>query len=451
MTKHIISEKLKSNLSSISSISESNVATTLDDAYYTKISAGQNTTVKINDSFSDVAAKIFNLIDLNRKDRKLENKLVESEDDVVEKYSKVEDIPKKEGKTDEAGMDSVIEVYEGWRLYSYWQKLNNGNNLAKLIGWFKNIGKNMFDLKWLKDIANIGLDVVKNALKLSETALKFVPSAARIGLGIGSAVGLSKLIAGGESGGASYNAANRGLVDNSKTQIRKYSGNENFSAMTVGEISRRQHLPRNDPDYISAVGKYQMIRITMDEAINKGFVKTSDIFSPDVQEKLFSEYLINEKRPEIVKYIQASPDDPGIINGSLLDNALAGLSNEFASVEYKSGSGKSKSGQRASISAEEASNELLTMRLDFQNVNNTASVAETTSSNPPTIKWSEDQVVEKVSGKKLNDISKKSSFIVKNGVKVFIQPVITQTESDNASSSIESPTLPDMPAINQKM
>lgn len=458
MTKHIISEKLKSNLSSISSMTDSNVSTTLDDAYYTKISGGQNTTVRMNDSFADIAAKIFNLIDLNKQDRKRESKLIEPEEVVEEKYTKVEpENNKGETKPDELDTVRAIEVYEGWRIYEYWKMLKSGDTLTKLISWFKSVGQNIFEFKWLKDIATFGLDIVKGAMKLAETALKFVPSAgtiARIGVGVGSAVGMAKLIASGESGKDAYNAANRGLVDDSKTKIRKYTGGENFSGMTVGEISRRQHLSRNDSEYISAVGKYQMIRITMDDAIRRGFVKPSETFSPEVQDRLFSEYLIKGKRPEIVKYLEASPDDPGIINGSLLDGALAGLSNEFASVEYKSGSGVSKSGQAASISAEQASAELLAMRNETQGIKPTPTetpAPTTTSTTPtsPTIHW-KPEPVETTKGSKLNESSKDRPYTMNNGVKFFVQPIIQQTNSTGSTSTIETPTDPDLSAYFAK-
>jgi hypothetical protein len=450
MTKHIISEKLKTNLSSIASIPESNVTTTLDDAYHTKISGGQNTSIKMNDSFSDIAAKILNLISLNKADRKHQSKLIESDLDGIpqEKYSKIEDSGSDsiETKTDELNTENIILGYESWRLYRYWKMLKSGDTLTKLVSWFSRIGKKIFDFKWIKDIATYGLDIIKGALKLSEVALKFVPGAgtmARIGVGVGvgvgGVIGMSKLIASGESGKDNYNAANRGLVEAADstpekrkytTKIRKYSGNENFSGMTIGEISRRQHLPRSDPDYIHAVGKYQMIRGTMDDAIRLGFAKKSDIFDAKKQEYLFSEYLIKAKRPEIVKYLNASPDDPGILNGKLLDGALAGLSKEFASVEYKPGSGVSFSNQKASISAEQASAELLAMRNETQGVESSKS----------TQVQAQPENVEKLTGTELNEKSKNRSYVVNNGTKVFIQPIIQQTNTQTEGANYSTPT-----------
>jgi len=455
MTKHIISEKLKNNLSNINSASESNVSN-MDDPFYSKISAGQNTAVKMNDSFSDIAAKIFNLIALNKKDRKQNSKIIREEEPQVERYSKIESDtgePKVKPKPDEMDTEAIIEGYEAWRIYEYWKMLKSGDNLAKLMNWVKGVNKNILDFKWLKDIANFGLNIVKTVFSTVQSNLGMIGTISRIGLGVGSAVGMSKLIAGGESGkdkfgNDNYNAANRGLVDGSKTEIRKYSGGENFSGMTVGEISRRQHLSRNDSEYISAVGKYQMIRMTMDDAIRRGFVKPSETFSSDVQERLFSEYLIKGKRPEIVKYLEAAPDDPGIINGSLLDSALRGLSQEFASVEYKSGSGVSTSGQKASISAEQASAELLAMRNETQGIKpaTTETPAPTTLPSTivlPTVTTGEN--LSKQSTEQKHNKKQSNTVIMTQKTYKYIPYVVP----DSTQNSIKT-TSNDMPLINQR-
>lgn len=65
----------------------------------------------------------------------------------------------------------------------------------------------------------------------------------------------------GESGAAGYNAWNRGTGNNG---IRPATHDMDFSRLSLGEVQRMQHLNRNDPDFVFAVGKYQIIPATME-------------------------------------------------------------------------------------------------------------------------------------------------------------------------------------------
>lgn len=77
---------------------------------------------------------------------------------------------------------------------------------------------------------------------------------------------LGSLIARGEGG---YNDYNRGTYTkpNGKQDILPANQDIDFSQMTIAELQRRQHLPKSDPNFVFAVGKYQIIPGTMSEVV----------------------------------------------------------------------------------------------------------------------------------------------------------------------------------------
>lgn len=117
-----------------------------------------------------------------------------------------------------------------------------------------------------------------------------------------------------------YGAYNRGKAgDTSVPQI-------DITKLTIGQIMQMQASGK-----MFAVGKYQMIPVTLKEAINnkKIGLKESDVFSPQNQEKLFM-YLLY-KRPSLMSYIEGKSDD--------IDAAVNDLAKEFASLPTTSGKG----------------------------------------------------------------------------------------------------------------
>ena len=107
---------------------------------------------------------------------------------------------------------------------------------------------------------------------------------------------LSNLIGRGEG---DYNSCNRGNAGDAGRAI-------NLTDMTVGEIIRRQHLPHNDPAYLFAVGKFQMVgppANTMTETVRALGIDSNAKFTPDLQERMFANYLIDGKRPAVNDYI----------------------------------------------------------------------------------------------------------------------------------------------------
>ncbi|ATE71944.1 peptidoglycan-binding protein [Lysobacter capsici] len=169
---------------------------------------------------------------------------------------------------------------------------------------------------------------------------------------------LSALISGGEGGYNSYNQGRAG--DANGAQIE-------FSAMTVGEIMRRQRLHETNPGHpeeLFAVGKYQMTPETMREAVAKLGIDGNTPFTPELQDRLFSDYLVDEKRPDVRAYITGAGGEQD------LKAAQLALAREFASVAdpttNKSYYDGDAGGNSASITAAQSAAALEQMREQYQ-------------------------------------------------------------------------------------
>ncbi len=160
------------------------------------------------------------------------------------------------------------------------------------------------------------------------------------------------------SGEGNYNSFNRGRAGDS-------GGKEiDFSQMTVAEVMRRQDLASGDPNRLFAVGKYQVIPGTMEEAVKALNVDPNAKFTPQLQERIFADYLIDEKRPSVRDYITGKTGPEG------LGRAQLALAQEFASVADPR-TGKSfydgdSAGNSASISAKQVGDALNQMREQYQ-------------------------------------------------------------------------------------
>ncbi|MCU4419880.1 tape measure protein [Acinetobacter lwoffii] len=146
------------------------------------------------------------------------------------------------------------------------------------------------------------------------------------------------------SGEGNYNSVNLGQKGGYKASTR------NLTDMTVAQILSAQRAKE-----FNAAGKYQTINSTLQEAVDKGVVSSAEKFTAEVQERIFKQYLVAIKRPEIKGFITGS-------NKATLNDALLGSAKEFASVanpstgkSYYAGQGNNK----ASISAEKMTESLL--------------------------------------------------------------------------------------------
>jgi hypothetical protein len=163
---------------------------------------------------------------------------------------------------------------------------------------------------------------------------------------------LGELIARGEGDYGTFNRGNAG--DSPRKRI-------DFSQMTMRDIMALQSLPPGNSRRLFAVGKYQVIPVTMRGAVAALGIGADEKFGPPLQEKVFRSYLIAGKRPSVKQYITGQ-------NNDLLGAQLA-LALEFASVadpntgrSHYGGSG----GNRASIKVSEIATALNAERATYQ-------------------------------------------------------------------------------------
>lgn len=166
----------------------------------------------------------------------------------------------------------------------------------------------------------------------------------------------------GESGAAGYNAYNRGTYTDANGRERIRPGNPpmDFSRFTLGEIQDMQDLPRRDPDRVFAIGKYQIIPGTMDAAVARLGLDRNQPFTPELQDRIFSEYLLRDKQPSVHDYIEGRP-------GATLQQAQHGLAREWASFGDPNNGGRSYYGgaNRAHITLEQSAAALDQMRTEY--------------------------------------------------------------------------------------
>jgi hypothetical protein len=163
---------------------------------------------------------------------------------------------------------------------------------------------------------------------------------------------LGQLIARGEGDYGTFNRGNAG--DSPRKRI-------DFSQMTIRDIMALQSLPPGNGRRLFAVGKYQVIPVTMRGAVAALGIGPDEKFGPPLQEKVFRNYLIADKRPKVKNYITGKNND--------LFGAQLALALEFASVadpntgrSHYGGSG----GNRASIKTAETAAALNTERATYQ-------------------------------------------------------------------------------------
>lgn len=169
---------------------------------------------------------------------------------------------------------------------------------------------------------------------------------------------LRDLIHRGESQNRGYNDYNGGTYTGSdgRQHIRESSQSIDFSSMTLGEVQARQHRGE-----LFAVGLYQVIPGTMDSAVASLNLDPKQRFTPELQDRIFSEYLVTDKRPEVRDYITGK-------SGASLHAAEVAMSLEWASFGDPDKGGASHYGgaNSASISVRECGEALQQMRADYQ-------------------------------------------------------------------------------------
>jgi hypothetical protein len=187
-------------------------------------------------------------------------------------------------------------------------------------------------------------------------------SAPVTGGALGAGGPLGQLIARGEGDYGTFNRGNAGDSPGKKI---------NFAQMTMRDIMALQSLPPGNGQRLFAVGKYQVIPVTMRGAVAALGIGADEKFGPPLQEKVFRNYLIASKRPKVKAFITGQSND--------LFAAQLALALEFASVadpntgrSHYGGSG----GNRSSIKIAETATALNAERAAYQ-----AKIAAGTSPN----------------------------------------------------------------------
>lgn len=119
-----------------------------------------------------------------------------------------------------------------------------------------------------------------------------------------------------------YNAANNGRsMDLGRNGLSKVFGRD-ASEVTVGQI-----LLAQDQWRIHAVGRYQIIGVTLKSLVKARCISGSQLFTAAVQDKAFV-CLIKRNRPNVWHYIST---------GQGITAAANGMSREWASMPYTHG------------------------------------------------------------------------------------------------------------------
>lgn len=170
----------------------------------------------------------------------------------------------------------------------------------------------------------------------------------------------------GESGVPGYNAYNRGTHWDAQKHKNVLVGADHpidFSKLTLGQVMDMQALPSRDSDRLFAVGKYQIIPQTLENAVRTLHLDRNQPFSHEIQDRIFSEYLIKDKRPQVRDYLMGK-------EAATLQSAQHSLAQEWASFPDPAKNGASyysKDGvNKAHISLDQSANALKEMRASYK-------------------------------------------------------------------------------------
>ncbi|WP_230973144.1 mannosyl-glycoprotein endo-beta-N-acetylglucosamidase [Burkholderia vietnamiensis] len=156
-----------------------------------------------------------------------------------------------------------------------------------------------------------------------------------------------RLISRGEG---DYNSVNRGARGGYR------AGTENLEGMTLAQVMAAQRAGQ-----FNAAGRYQIIGSTLAEAARSLRLNGDEVFDRRLQDRIFEQYLVRNKRRAIADYVEGRSDD--------LRGALRAASREWASVADPD-TGRShyagKGNNRASITAAEMEAALRNTRATYQ-------------------------------------------------------------------------------------
>jgi len=99
----------------------------------------------------------------------------------------------------------------------------------------------------------------------------------------------------------------------------------NITNYTLSEMIDKQSKKSDGSREIFAAGRYQLIPDTLIYSIKYLSLNKNDKFSPEIQDRIFNEYLIKQKRPHIFQFLEGNGDVEDAIYDWALEFASAGV------------------------------------------------------------------------------------------------------------------------------
>lgn len=121
-----------------------------------------------------------------------------------------------------------------------------------------------------------------------------------------------------ESMGGDYNIYN--YYKTRKPDVMGMVRGENICSYTLSKIREMQK-----EDKMFAAGKWQLIPLTLQAAIDALHLDMNSLFDEEMQDRIFDRYLISVKRPPIIKYLEGDGDIEDALYAWALEWASAGI------------------------------------------------------------------------------------------------------------------------------
>ncbi|WP_175835713.1 mannosyl-glycoprotein endo-beta-N-acetylglucosamidase [Burkholderia multivorans] len=222
-------------------------------------------------------------------------------------------------------VDGLISQLSGGKYRSIWDVLTGKDRR----GLDATGGYTQEELDSVKDGGGAKLTPPRGAAPAPAQTAPSAPAAVPAGSGglVGAMSRLAdtafgKLIARGEG---DYNSVNRGKAGGYK------AGTEDLENMTVAQVMAAQRAQK-----FNAAGRYQIIKDTLAEAVRSMGLKGDEKFDRDMQDRIFEQYLVNNKRRAIADYLSGKSEQLG--------EAIYATAKEWASVAVPKGM-KTESGR----------------------------------------------------------------------------------------------------------
>lgn len=306
-----------------------------------------NDVSRVTDVISEVGSSVVEIknsfsISFDSLESKIEQ-IISNTDNIVTNIGDIEDIKKQQKFEESFSVEQNMLSNKKDRAIDISRSLDNAEMMMNdLISLYSNINQNkkksgfletlMGLPMWVKGIfVALGI-VTANELGVFGSDDKKTDSDDTTGDGVttvtpnetsiqGSPSKLADLVAKGEAkkGGDPYKSTNRlVMVGKKKTYPSRF--------MDLPNMTIKQVLSEQAKGNIHAAGKYQMIRITLNEAVEKKKLTGNEKFDASMQEYLFAEWLVKGKRKAVESYINGTSDS--------LDDALEALAMEFRSISF---------------------------------------------------------------------------------------------------------------------